>query len=333
MKKKWLYFGIFSAISLMPITSIASEKINSVSVKIEAEEEDTMDMPDLEITTSASKYTVDGYDVTIGLDGYSTYEEEEDDGPGPGGNTEEERDFSNEPVTIEITLTAEEDYTFGVMAKDDIRVRGFDANCIKASRQNSGETLVLTVELPGIKERIGFVESPEWKDNTIASWTPAENALTYEVRLYRDDKNVGTTYETKGTSYNFAPLMLKEGNYHYTIRARGLEDEKGIKTESEPIYISKEIAESLKDKYQLKYEELPEGSGPSTPRVLLNGGWQLEDGKYWYRRDDGTFPQNEWLKLGNDWYFFDEDGHLVSNDKITWKGETYSFRKDGRMID
>ena len=327
MKKNLFYLSLIGIIGLMPITSFGSEKINSINVKIDSEDEETLDMPDLEVSTSAKKYHVDGYDIIIGLDGYSEYEEDD----GPGDDDEVKHEISNDPVTIEITLTAEEDYTFGVMGKDDIKVKGFDANCIKASRQNSGETLVLTVELPGIKERIGYVEYPEWKENTIANWKPAENALTYEIRLYHDDKAIGNIYETKGTCYNFAPLMLKEGNYHYTIRAKGLDDEKGIKTESDYITISNETAQLLKDKYALKYEPLPEGSGPDTPRILLNGGWQLENGKYWYRRNDGTYPQNEWLKLGEDWYYFDENGFMVSNTEIIWKGESYSFRKDGRM--
>ena len=64
----------------------------------------------------------------------------------------------------------------------------------------------------------------------------------------------------------------------------------------------------------------------------INVGWQEEDGEYWYRCEDGTFPQTQWLQVDENWYFFDSDGHMVKNQWVRWKGKEYYFGNDGSML-
>lgn len=59
-------------------------------------------------------------------------------------------------------------------------------------------------------------------------------------------------------------------------------------------------------------------------------GWVKQDGKWWYRYKDGTYPKSKWLKLDT-WYYFDSEGWALMN---CWKkigGKWYHFNSDCRM--
>jgi len=345
-KRNFITVFVISMSIIMSITAFASTKVSSVNIKIKAEEdEDDYGLPDLEITTSSKNYSISGYDYTIGLDGndveMDTDEEDEDDDQdennGPGANTKSKstttkKETSTKPVTCEITLTAEDDCYFATMTKKNIKINGLDANCTKAARQDSGTTLVLTVQLPGIKTRVGTVDEAGWKTHNIAKWNETNNANTYEIRLYRDGKPFGKLYETEYKQFNFAPLMLKPGTYYYTVRAKDVKGTTGKRFESESVNISEAEANAFKEKYKLEYEIIDVQSGPSVNRNILNGGWQKENGKYWYRMDDGMFPQGNWMLIDNEWYFFDQDGYMITNQWKDWKGKEYYFGSDGKML-
>ena len=41
-----------------------------------------------------------------------------------------------------------------------------------------------------------------------------------------------------------------------------------------------------------------------------SGEWVSQDGNYWYRYADGSYPKNQWLELDGAWYYFDAAGWL-----------------------
>ena len=60
-----------------------------------------------------------------------------------------------------------------------------------------------------------------------------------------------------------------------------------------------------------------------TEGVLLDdstiaGTWQLQDSKWWYKHEDGSYTKNGWEKIGDSWYLFDSEGYM-----------TYDWKKDG----
>ncbi|MDR3597434.1 GH25 family lysozyme [Clostridium sp.] len=61
-----------------------------------------------------------------------------------------------------------------------------------------------------------------------------------------------------------------------------------------------------------------------TEGVLLSnttkaGTWSInQDGKWWYKHDDGSYTSNGWEKIAGKWYFFDAEGWMV-----------YDWKKDG----
>ena len=340
-KKSIAAITMFALISSLAIPSAAAtyKKINTVSVKIKADDEDPSELPSIDVTTSSKNYSVSDYEYTVGLE--ELYDDEYEDtygGPGADDETSSTKKKTTsakekEPVTIEITLSASDEYRFATMTKKDIKVNGLDANCTKASRQDSGATLVLTVQLPGLKTRVGMVEEAGWKDSHTASWSEGLNGLTYLVRLYYEDRSIGSEYETEMQTFDFAPLMLKQGSYHYVVRTVTSDGEKSKKTESDYVTISDAEAEANKALYKLEYEQVTDMSqGPTGNRILLNGGWQKSGEKYWYRLNDGMYPQATWYMIDGDWYWFGADGYIITNQWKTWKGKDYYFGEDGRML-
>lgn len=337
MRKTPLLLTVLTVAMAMPVC--VATKIKSIKLNVEASEEDYEGVPELDIVSTSKKYYVDGYEVINDIE--EETEDDSDSATGPGmklsskqQKTEQKQKRiveKDKPFTCEITLGAEEEYTFDTMSKADISINGFGANCIKASRKDSGQTLVLTVEFPEIKSLVGVVEMAGWNELNRAEWTGANNATMYILRLYKDGKAKSTNYVTAGTSFDFSPAMLKEGTYQYTVKATNATDTKGKKTESETLTVTAEQAAINREKYGLKYDTY-DIDGPGDDRNAINTGWQKEGEKYWYRMNDGMYTQMNWMEIDNEWYFFDENGYMLANEWISWNGEQYYLGKTGAML-
>lgn len=47
------------------------------------------------------------------------------------------------------------------------------------------------------------------------------------------------------------------------------------------------------------------------------GEWKKDNNGWWFQRNDGTYPVNQWEKINEnektDWYYFNQDGYMYSN--------------------
>ena len=79
--------------------------------------------------------------------------------------------------------------------------------------------------------------------------------------------------------------------------------------------------------------------------------WINTSGRWWYRHADGSYTKSNWEQIGNQWYYFDKDGWMVTgwlklsdtwyymntsgarvSNCWTWVGNScYYFDKDGKM--
>ena len=79
--------------------------------------------------------------------------------------------------------------------------------------------------------------------------------------------------------------------------------------------------------------------------------WINTSGRWWYRHADGSYIKSNWEQIGNQWYYFDKDGWMVTgwlklsdtwyymntsgarvSNCWTWVGNScYYFDKDGKM--
>ena len=64
----------------------------------------------------------------------------------------------------------------------------------------------------------------------------------------------------------------------------------------------------------------------------IKKGWQNNDNGYWYVREDGSYPKDQFEKIDGTWYYFDGSGYMLSD---KWKkrpdGTWYYFDKSGEM--
>lgn len=330
--RKTLILYLMALVLTLPIVSTyATTKIKSVSVKIEVDDEDYEGTPELTITTKNERYSCDDYAVTNDLADVT----EDDSYGGPGSEAYEDEEPAgarnpSKPYTCEITLSAKEGYAFDSMKKADIKVSGYDADCTKASRKDSGKTLVLTVELPGIKSLVGSIDEATWDENGKAKWSAANNASRYVLRLYNEDKRKGN-FNTSGTEFDFSPAMLREGSYHYTVKPEGDAGNQVGWTESIAITITKEQADENLAKYRIEHVNDETINGPGSISTPLNLGWQQDSTRYYYRLSNGMYIQTDWLNEGSSWYFFDEDGYMITNDWVKYNGSYYYFGSNGKM--
>ena len=44
--------------------------------------------------------------------------------------------------------------------------------------------------------------------------------------------------------------------------------------------------------------------------AVKTGAWKKSVKGWWYLYDDGTFPKNQWARIGGKWYHFDKDGYM-----------------------
>ena len=255
----------------------------------------------IEIESSSNRYSVDGYEIL------------------------NEGFYWTEDMTpeIRITLTADDDYYFTALTKDKVTLKG-GAEFKKSTRQQSSSVLLLDVTLSSLQNSLKDMEGITLSDNGIATWPAISTAGSYEVRVYREGKIVGTALTTDTNSANCRIRMMKPNeNYMVKVRAVNKYDNtvKGEWTESNTVYISGDkVAEFKAD---------PNASNVNTASGTT-GKWKQEtDKRWWYCRADGTYPANQWEELGGKWYFFDENGYMktgkVSNVEEDNDSFTYYF--------
>lgn len=297
--------GVMAAMCAFPGYAASRKKITSVTLTIKADIEPDTDfgMENIEIESNSNRYSVDDYDVLN--EGFAWTE-----------------DMVPE---IRITLTADDDYYFTALAKDKVTLKG-GATFKRSTRENSSSTLLLDVTLPSLQNSLKSMEEVTLSDNGFATWPANSTAGSYEVRVYREGKIVGTALTTNTNSVNCRERMMKPNEtYFIKVRAVNKYDNsiKGDWTESNSVYISGDkVAEFKADM---------DGSNVSSASGTV-GDWKQEtDGRWWYRRSDGTYPANQWEELGGKWYFFDESGYMKTG-WIDWNGKSYYCSENGDML-
>lgn len=274
-----------------PISAQAAsrKKIKNVSLKITADIQPGTRYGEeqIEVETRGEKYSFDTYDIeNFG------FEWEEDDVP-----------------EITIYLQAREGYYFSMTKASDVMLSG--AAYVKATKQNSSETLKLTVKLPTLAETVDEMTEVNLSDGGYAYWDPVRGAKSYEVRLYRNGEGVGITMlSTEELQYDFTSVMNRPGSYQCKVRGvNGLNsDNKSEWMESSAVVITEEQAKAIRN-----------GTAAKMP---VKGEWRLSGDRWWYEHGDGSYTTNNWEEIKGEWYFFDEEGYMKTG-WIDWNGTWY----------
>ena len=276
--------ALISGMTGMTALAVVETKISSVSLVVEADMEVGQNIQDqeIEVTPKSDKYSAGEYEFLN--TGFSWSEEDI-------------------PV-VKVSIYAEDGYKFAV-SKDKITLKG--ATFVDYSREDESHTLVITMQLPPLAEQTS---------TTGVSWSQSTGAGSYEVKLYRDGKTVGTTKTTAGNSYDFSAAMTKAGTYFYRVRPvnRLKPENKGEWVESPSRYIDNDTAAAI---YQ--------NGSPA-------GEWKQDESGWWYRNGDGTYTVSNWQQIDGAWYFFNERGYMATG-WVDWNGKrNYCDAADGKML-
>ena len=302
MRKVKKIFGVLLSLSLamavFPIEAFASKKITTISIEVENE------------IKAGDDYSSDYIDVTVKGNQYAVEDIEvlNDDDDGIWKNTDIPR--------INVILKANDGYYFSVSI-DNIKVKG---GTYISRKRDSSDSMTVTMELPSLLENIGEIETAWWESQHEAGWSLAENAGSYEVRLYRDGKSVGSTQRVREPKIDFGIRMRKEGNYTFRVRGVNMKNEEK-KTEWREVetstYIDRETAAKLRKEYGTEIPSYMTEPGQAIGRT------QSKDGRgWWYCNKDGSYTTNGWQEIDSKWYYFNSEGYMVTG-WIDWQGESY----------
>ncbi|MDD3252051.1 MAG: hypothetical protein PHV18_05755 [Lachnospiraceae bacterium] len=337
------YLVLAAALSCFyPLSIRASDYIGSVKVKFVLDEVSESGQPLMEGETNSTKYSID---EVLTLEEYMEQWKDNDDADDDGNDRKDNSDL----LALNATYLSMKNYSEVVYAavvdsdgeqifssdRAKVSVSGLGASCIRLERLNDKSTMVLFVKFADLDSLAGEIETAGWTENGYGSWsqTVGTSAAWYEMRLYADGKLKGGTKITAGTSYDFRPLMQKAGFYRYQVRAVSASGDTGEWKESESLTVTAEMAAAYKEMFALDMQTNSDGSAPPSQVTYLNLGWQeMETGRYRYRESDCSYPQANWRKEDESWYYFDGDGYLVTLQYITWGNERYYVNESGRML-
>ena len=290
--------ALLTALAATPAMGATRKKISSISVSVKSEIEPETDYGDetIDVITKGGKYHYDTYEIENEGSGWL-----EDDIP-----------------QISIYLRAEEGYYFSLTTASAVKLSG--ATYVKAVKQDSSETLKLTVKLPSLAEQVANQGDVDLADNGYATWEAVRGAGSYELRVYRNGSAMGVTlFTTPNNYYNLKDVITREGDYYVKVRPVNKinQNNKGEWGISPSVYINAEQAERIRT-----------GQAGGIP---VQGTWKQTDNRWWYQHDDGSYTKNNWEEIKGQWYFFDADGYMKTG-WIEWEGKKYYCAESGEML-
>ncbi len=283
----------------VPAYAASRKKISSVRVEVSSDFQVDSRFGDeeIEIEVPHGKYSYDYYEIeNVGF-----------------GWTEED------VPEITIYLRADDGYYFSLTKASSVKLTG--ATYVKASKQDSSETLALRVKLPSLKEQVGDLTEVNLTNGGYAWWNEVQGAGSYELRIYRNGNPLGITIlTTEDLQYDFRSVMSRPGTYQVKVRPCNKinPENKSEWIESNTITLNQEQANAVRN--------------GTTPDIPVRGKWKIDEIGWWYEHDDGSYTKNGWEEIKNQWYFFDEAGYMKTG-WIEWEGkEYYCKEKSGEML-
>lgn len=68
-------------------------------------------------------------------------------------------------------------------------------------------------------------------------------------------------------------------------------------------------------------------NSPALLEATLSGTWIEDDGRLWYRHDDGSYSRSKWEMIDDYWYYFDAYGWMKTG-WLEWDNKTYYLNTD-----
>lgn len=158
---------------------------------------------------------------------------------------------------------------------------------------------------------------------TIETVTDGMGAVTGNVAAIRGDfaklsASAAQGYQFKGWYDESGLLVSDEAVYRFRV----LKNEKVIAKFEHSKVIDIEDKDSQNKDMQKTFGHWKDSENKDTQR----GIWIKDEKGWWYKRNDRTWPVNEWCELEyqgrKDWYYFNADGYVMDG-WIYWNGQYY----------
>lgn len=226
---------------------------------------------------------------------------------------------------IRISLTAYSGYYFSGVSKDMFVLSGSQNPKYSSTSVEGGSdktTLRLTVKLEELDtDRDSLtVDNISWLgDSGIGEWSDSNQARSYQVKLTRDDKDIGSVYSTTSTSYDFSGLITRRGDYTFSVRVIDHGGNKGYWEESDIFYVDSRTADDFYDNNRGSYGSNDNYGGPGN---ISYGQWLQDSTGWWFKNSNGSYTQNNWQYINGCWYFFNSQGYMQTG-WILWNNKWY----------
>lgn len=298
MRNRWLAAAALAiGICLLPLEALAATKpINSVSIRVNSKLEVGNHLPDIDIDGQAPEDG--GISVSAGNSRYQVLEAEWAE-----RSSKYTLEVASDPqlkVTLE-PVDVSEDYFLASYRKTDVKITG--GTFVSARRD--GDNLVVALRVRPVKGTFDPPADAYWNEDNLgqARWEASENdSGYYQLRLYRDGKQVASVDRTSLQSYNFYPYMTQAGDYTFRVRCiAGTDVQKQYGTSSEYVESGELV---ITDRY------VSDGKGikQEVQGTTLQVGWDENEEGWSYRYPDGKICQGGWEQINGSWYYFNEQG-------------------------
>lgn len=272
--KKYIIILVALMSLMMSVSAYALIGIKTVSIKVESDIKlgERISNEDISVTVSGGKYSV--YETVVQNEGFTW-------------TTEHTPEFI-------VYLEAAEGYYFNITKASSVKVTG--ATYKSAARENSSQTLAVTIRLDALASQFSNPEDVVLSQAGLCTWSAGENVGSYEVKLTRGNSTIGGIQTTTATSLDVGEFITRTGTYQVSVRSTNALDAalKGRWVRSAAVSFSQSDIDAIK-------------ANPSH-----QGQWMLDSVGWWYRMSDGTYPASSWKQVDGQWYYFRADGYMAT---------------------
>lgn len=120
--------------------------------------------------------------------------------------------------------------------------------------------------------------------------------------MYKDETRIASETTAK-LNVDFSKEMKEGGNYWFKVRTVSSDGAYSGWAESDSY---NPAAASTTGNRGSDGNTASKGPGSN------DGVWQQTADSWWYKNADGTWPSNAWRQIGGLWYYFDENGYMMT---------------------
>lgn len=285
-----------------PITFVSINVLSNVEADTEYTESTVL------VTSNSDQYTIGSYEWV-----------------GAKGNWK----IGDEPK-VKVEIHAKSGCYFDkISGTKKFQIAGAEYASVKTT--NEKETLELTIKLKPAGGTLDEPDNAEWVGYPPgkAKWDAVTSAGAYELRLFREGQMVYSVEKVSATTFDFLPYMTQGGRYEFTVRAipKNTEQLNYVKSSN---WVESDDTKIDEDESSPFYGKASE-NGPAEKLTPNQMGWKLNnDGKWYYRNSDGSYPSNQWLFLNGSWYLFDSEGYMLTGWQFRNQSR-YFLNENGQM--